>query len=320
MNRLFSLQPLESRVLKSATGLDFGRVLPIAPRLQWDNNNGYCGETSVQAIALSCGTYVSEYASRQMFSLDQSHDLLLDGSLEQVLTDLKLQYEAWNSSAAAPQGAGFLAWTKREITAGAPVIAGIFVSGGSDLDYDHIIPLIGFHSSHDPTHYFSDDQIVYNDNYSIKSQSQQAGVLLATRTQAEYRDGVYYLPRNWDFGYAVKGIVDRNRETATVSLRLNRPDEPNVIEGESATTMQGTATITQLTPGKRYALLRYDDWSKVPDSAFLGRGGYKSSYTFIARSATVSVPVGFPSVGCVTYRCVPAPAPPSHHRSHHRAR
>jgi hypothetical protein len=34
-------------------------VLPIAPRLQWNNGHGYCGETAVQACGLFYGSYFS---------------------------------------------------------------------------------------------------------------------------------------------------------------------------------------------------------------------------------------------------------------------
>jgi hypothetical protein len=29
-------------------------LLDIPPRLQWDHGNGYCGETALQSIGMSC--------------------------------------------------------------------------------------------------------------------------------------------------------------------------------------------------------------------------------------------------------------------------
>jgi hypothetical protein len=40
--------------------------LDIPPRAQWDNNNGYCGECSIQQCALYYGTYISQYRAREI--------------------------------------------------------------------------------------------------------------------------------------------------------------------------------------------------------------------------------------------------------------
>lgn len=41
-------------------------LLDIPPRLQWPNNNGYCGETAVQSIYLYYGSYISEIQVRNI--------------------------------------------------------------------------------------------------------------------------------------------------------------------------------------------------------------------------------------------------------------
>ena len=38
--------------------------LDMPPRVQWQDNDGYCGETSVQMAALYYGAYVSQYVAR----------------------------------------------------------------------------------------------------------------------------------------------------------------------------------------------------------------------------------------------------------------
>lgn len=38
--------------------------LDMPPRLQWPNNNGYCGETSLQMAGLYYGAWISQYAAR----------------------------------------------------------------------------------------------------------------------------------------------------------------------------------------------------------------------------------------------------------------
>ncbi len=39
-------------------------VLPIGPRFQWEENNGYCGETSLISAGLYYGQYGSQYDAR----------------------------------------------------------------------------------------------------------------------------------------------------------------------------------------------------------------------------------------------------------------
>lgn len=45
-------------------------------RLQWDENSGYCGEVSIQSIALFYGTYISQY--RVKGHLAQKHPVIFD--------------------------------------------------------------------------------------------------------------------------------------------------------------------------------------------------------------------------------------------------
>lgn len=39
-------------------------LLPIPPRLQWDNDGGYCGQTSIQCCSLYYGNYISQSMAR----------------------------------------------------------------------------------------------------------------------------------------------------------------------------------------------------------------------------------------------------------------
>ena len=77
-----------------------------------------------------------------------------------------------------------------------------------------------------------------------------------------------------------------------------------MVAGEKAVAMHGTLTITFLTPGKAYRLLKYDDYHKVPEAAFVAKGGYAWQHAFTATSGTQTIADTFMSNECVIYRCV----------------
>jgi len=120
--------------------------LDIPPRLQWDNNNGYCGECSIQQAALYYGTYISQYRAREIIDPTQVQDLWVPDHSGQVFDALRLSYQNWNSTAPTPQYQAYLIWTKAHLQQGHPVIITVFVRDGEDNDYDHIIPATGFTS------------------------------------------------------------------------------------------------------------------------------------------------------------------------------
>ena len=115
--------------------------LPIAPRQQWNENNGYCGETSIQSCALYFGTYVSQYRVRAFINPDQQSQLLIGVNEQTALRALHLTFEQWNSRNPIPQWQNYLAWVKRSIQKGNPVIGTMYIKGMTDLDYDHIVPI-----------------------------------------------------------------------------------------------------------------------------------------------------------------------------------
>ena len=142
------------------------RILAIPARQQWDDNKGYCGETCIQSFAMYYGAYISQYQVRAMIDPDQKHELVISENGEVVLKNLHMTYQPWDGDqSAAPQCKSYLAWTKRQLSDGHPVIGTAYMKGENDPDYDHILPFIGFQSSHDATNYYDDDDLVFYDNY-----------------------------------------------------------------------------------------------------------------------------------------------------------
>ncbi|MEI6602289.1 MAG: hypothetical protein WCL54_02245 [Clostridia bacterium] len=274
---------------------------PIPPRFQWDNANGYCGETSIQSIALYYGVWVSQQVVRDA----AGSELLLDENAARALTKLKFNFESWDDSAKTPQFEKYMKWMKTRLLQGFPCITMVFLAD-SDLyseDYDHIVPVVGVTSR---------DSLLFYTLYSNRLISRPFSTLAATRDtcDSELDDGGN-IPQNVDYGIAMKGLKDANGASYPTRLRINRSDEPNVSLGETAVNLKGTVTVSGLKPGKKYALLRYDDLSNVPTSgdatAFLA-SNYDHMTSFTAETATWTFvdPVGILSSGATYYRCVAA--------------
>ena len=134
--------PLALLLLAAALGGAAGSEvrLDIPARLQWDNNYGYCGETSIQMSALYYGAWVSQYVVRAVGGAGQGSQLLLPDSPGQTVVDtgrslskaaakLKLGAVVFvPEDDAAPQAEEFLGWAKEEIKAGHPVIFAVYVA------------------------------------------------------------------------------------------------------------------------------------------------------------------------------------------------
>ena len=283
--------------------------LAIPCRAQWDDRNGYCGECTIQSIALYYGTYISQYRVREIISSNQTQDVWVPDHTGTIFDALRLNYENWNSGLATPQYQNYLVWTKAHLQQGHPVMITLFVQGESDTDYDHIVPATGF-TSVDTTAYHAADTLVFNDNYDSSSYSRTFGSIYDTRAMtgngATYE---YCIPRDTDYGAAVTGIRDASGTALPVSVSVDRWDEPNVWRGEPLVQMNATIQVRTLTTGASYVLRRYDDYHLVPTNNYLS-SACSSSTSFVATAATQTLSDHFSSGGTVIYRCVPAAASP----------
>jgi len=135
------------------------------------------------------------------------------------------------------------------------------------------------------------------------------GTLSATRQKCTYDSSAGgCIPRDVDYGTAVTGIVDQRGATLPVRLSVDRNDEPNVSKGEASVQLHARVTVSGLVSGRRYALLRYDDYEHVPTDAtaagFLS-SNHAARFDFTATAAEWSHPDAFMSDGVAYYRCVP---------------
>jgi len=284
----------------------YGQVLDIPPRLQWDEKNGYCGECSVQQIALYYGGYLSQFKIREIFDPTQKRDLWIENN-GPVIKALRLKSEQWNYNQAQPQYKKFLVWMKQHIHLGHPVIMGVFYWDPEEPEptYDHIVPAIGV-TSKDFSKYLPEDTLTFNDDYTFRHFTRRFSAMADTRSMEENGDRYEFcIPKLVDYGCAVIGIRDDDKVTRPVQVKVNRWDEPNPWQGKPPVTLQATVTVRSLVPGRSYILLRYNDYRKVPAKDFL-TSAYAASWRLTATGKTASFNDSFKSNGVAIYRCVPA--------------
>jgi hypothetical protein len=282
------------------------RQLPIPPRQQWENGDGYCGEMSIQSIALYDGAWISEQVVRSV----AGGELLLGVNETVALSRLHLDYSAWDSGAPQPQATGFLAWMKTQLQQGVPVIYAVYLTdGNNDPDYDHIVPAVGIDAT-TLGGYVATDELASNNNFGARIVAAMGSLPATRQTCANDTAHGGCVPRNVDYGVAVSGVTDLQHATLPVTMTVVGMSEPNVSLGASATQMTATVTVSGLTAGQSYTVLRYDDYRKVPTNStaaqFLtSQFTHRTDFVATGTSWTFDDPTTFLSSGTTYYRAVP---------------
>lgn len=309
----------------------------LPPRLQWNANFGYCGETSFVSAGLNYGQYISQYDARAIASNNATQSL----ESSQLLLGVNdvAAAEAMHLTAVAKQAttASFLTWVKSNVIAGYPVVMGVFMNqsrfyetaspNAGDSEYDHIVTVTGITSAHPltgPATYYADDILTFNDNGlwtgTPNGQPQNEfnyafSTFAATRQQANAETApVYSLKNGIDYGIAITGIIDLGRETVPVRLTTSTDAEvPAMVNGSStrpaATPLTLTITVSGLTPGKTYNLYRYASLAAVPDSNFNANSAKAAqTWKIVATGTTYTMTQTIMSNEVAVYRAVPVGA------------
>jgi hypothetical protein len=176
-----------------------------------------------------------------------------------------------------------------------------------------------------PATYYADDVLTFNDNglwtKTPNGQPQNAfsysfGTFATTRQRANATTGpVYSLKSGADYGIAITGIIDVNRETVPVRLTTSTNAEtPAMINGSStrpaAKPVTLTITVSNLKPGTTYTLYRYNSMANVPDSKF-NANATKAAQKWtikIASGTTYTMTQTINSNETAVYRAVPVAA------------
>ncbi len=321
-------------------------TLDIPPRLQWDANYGYCGETSLVSAGLYYGQYLSQFDARSAASspLAQNREdsQLLPGVNDvRAATRAHLQSQVWVNSTPGPANtAAFLTWVKSRVLLGQPVIIGVYTNEyrfnndpdptAGQSEYDHIVTVTGVKSRHPmtlPAVYYADDTLTLEDhgiwtNASGTSQyrfSYAFAGFPATRRQANRQTGPVYSLANDEanYGIAITGVTDPQRLTLPVRVSTNRNDESPAMR-DGATTrpapmpLRLTVSVSGLKPLVSYRLYRYSSLGAVPNSGFNAAAAKATKvWTFsVPRGVTRYVQtVPILSNEVAVFRAVPASAP-----------
>lgn len=315
---------------------------PLPPRIQWNANDGYCGETSFVSAGLYYGQYISQYDARALASNNakqnlSSSQLLLGVNDVATAKAMHLAAVPFNNTRQSST-ASFLTWVKSNVQAGYPVLIGVFTNesrfygntnpSAGDPEYDHIVTVTGITSTHPltaPATYYTDDTITFTDNglwtgngngLPQNTFSYTFGSFATTRRQANAKSGpVYSLSNGQDYGLAITGVIDLSHETVPVRLTTNvNAEVPGIADGSTirpaAKPITLTITMSGLKAGVTYNLYRYSSMSAVPDSKINANGAKATQkWTVTATASTFTMTQTIMSNEIAVYRAVAAGAP-----------
>ena len=327
----------------SASAATYTDSLAVPARLQWNSNYGYCGEVSFISAGLYYGQYISQYDARAIASPNvsqslESSQLLVGVNDAAAATRMRLAY-AQPTGSALTSAPAFLAWVKGKVVSGAPVIIGVYTNAykfyGSrnlnfgDSEYDHIVTVTGFTSTHTPTTpatYYSDDTLTLEDHGVWSGGSSSAppyffqyalGPFQQTRRTANATTAaVYSLKNGGNYGIAITDILDTDKKTVPVRLATSKNFESPVIRNGStsrptASAITLTITLSGLIPGVPYNLYRYSTVNNIPTASFNANAA-KAAQKWaiqISSGSTFVQTLTIQSSETAAFRAVPASAP-----------
>ena len=301
------------------------RVLELPARYMWGwgpGLSGFCGSVTIQTAALYYGNWLTEYAVRGTSGgYDAQHELLIafptdlsipSTSMLSACDALKLNCNIWDyHTASNPQHSAFIRWADAGIRQGHPVALGLYWGVENDPDYDHIVPMVGFDydAGGEPA------AIYYNDLHTNKTLREELSTFVRSRDKCRNSQpfglGSFCLPKKVNYGMQVLGNADPVGELLPVRLHVNRVDEPDYsLKGrrrQVPVLMRARLVVQNLTPGQRYALLRYEEAAKVPVKDFLNAPA-TDRHVFTATSSEYAREVTFMSDSTTFFRCVRMPA------------
>ena len=201
-------------------------LLSIPPRLQWENHNGYCGQTAVQSIALSRGGYISQEIVRKI----AGSELLIGDNAAEPIRKLGFEIEEWDSEQPQPQSKAYLQWIKEHILKGHPVIVVGYDPEGNKQEYDHIYLAMGVNSTKDG--YNDDDILIYADFFSEEYTCTEFGKVTDDRSMSGNGKNLKFaIPVKLNYGIAFLGINNSEDQFLPIEVELERNSEPNVTTG-----------------------------------------------------------------------------------------
>lgn len=194
--------------------------IPDRPWAEGAPDEGWCGETSIQMIALHYGAWVPQPVINQLGR--STHVDLWESDLPTALDAVGLRYV----TSTATKREDFITWIKSHLRQGHPVIVGakLFPTDHPEWDVDHLMPVVGF----------SAQGLTFNTNL-------EAGQLEVSYAALEStKEGISFVsPTGKLFGYAVLGF---EAGAPRASLRVLKETKDSV---QLATEAEGPAWIVE---------------------------------------------------------------------------
>ncbi len=298
-----------------ASSIQASEALPIRNRIQWLENNGYCGETSLQECALYYGIYASQAYIRGIYDPTQQNDLVELEEWAVVLAKLGLKPDYFpTDKIVPPQYKTFEVWAKRQLSLKRPVISTCYIGGPGNDPVDHIITLSSFTAATTTT--YSDADLFTFNHHLGQTTDGLPGAPAAFALQAKWLFDErsmagpgklygYAIQKEVDYGIAIIGTTNTSVYNRPVRLELDRINEPNLVTGEKPVALNAEISIGGLTPKATYVLYRYDDPAKVPTTSYSSKPS-ASKVTFKATSTVQTLQDTILSSGVAVFRCLPA--------------
>lgn len=216
-------------------------------RMQFDNNNGYCGEMSIQTLMLPFGVWVPQVMARELGNNgDQSYELILEdrgarGNMLKALDLMLIRYETFKGF----NYDQFVAWGKGLLKRGIGFIFVTFNSEGDLTEYDHITPMVAL--SRDEQHWFT--YTGYNQR-ATKVAVNSYSCTVNSKRPASVGGCV---PVNTKWGIAITGPTYAGNVMPVELLNLSDNSEGtfNMFKGMR---MNCTVRCYNLVPGTKYAV------------------------------------------------------------------
>ncbi|WP_260261733.1 C39 family peptidase [Vibrio intestinalis] len=218
------------------------RVELNIPNLNWDvftpgvDRVGWCGEVSIQMIALYYGYYHSQKTINQLGN--PKHLDLYSDEIEPVLKQLGFKYTTYINHS-DKDVSDYVQWLKDNLSKQNPIFSGVKSNPSSNPSWflDHFVVVTGYNS----------ENIIYNSN------NRNYGKLEVDEANFANSAKPYTLrnPSNFYFGFAVSDVtLNKSQQERLYPVRL-------FVLGETAELVDLTVRVEDLSIGERYLVSRY---------------------------------------------------------------
>jgi hypothetical protein len=336
---------LEASAPKESSVLETAHSIPL--RYQWNENNGYCGESSLIAAGLYYGQYFSQYDARAIAAKDPSSpvpnaqtdcQLLLGQNDGYTASQMHLDATSWSTEGASSTK-DFLSWVKKMVAKGYPVAIGVYTNeylfygdtnpNAGQQDYDHIVTVTRIDAKDPEGPYSDDDRIFFDDHALWNPDNKNPPYIFSytfkefqkSREEANAKNGPIYSLCNdssiGNFAIAIKGVKEEGEERylkpVFITPSTNR-EWPEIFDGSNerpmATPLSLSIQVSDLKPGERYHIYKYNDETAVPNSRFNANADKAcQTWSFLAEGTSHTFTDPILSSDQAIYRVVSADAP-----------